>query len=185
MGFRRGQKEHKYITEFDSDVIENVNETAPSEPEKQPETKPIDPYEESVVELPEIDPIPDMPIITEAPKTVAEPKTEIPRERPLVEKEKNMVNDFKMNQTGSLQMKVARPRSLREATAVADSLMAGQTIVLNLDALSDIDGRRMMDYIAGIIYAISGKIERPSERTFLLTPDGVYVATEEKNEENA
>ena len=77
-----------------------------------------------------------------------------------------------------LQMKVVRPKKLGEATEIADSLKGGQTIVLNLDDLSDIHARRILDYIAGVIYAIGGKIERPSDRTFLLTPKGVNVDTE-------
>ena len=77
-----------------------------------------------------------------------------------------------------LQMKVVRPKKLGEATEIADSLKAGQTIVLNLDDLSDVNARRMLDYVAGVIYAVNGKIERPSDRTFLLTPKGVNVDTE-------
>ena len=80
---------------------------------------------------------------------------------------------------GMLQMKVVRPKKLSEATAIADSLRAGQTIVLNLDEMTDMAARRILDYIAGVIYAINGKIERPSDRTFLLTPAGVRVATQE------
>ncbi len=79
-----------------------------------------------------------------------------------------------------LQMKVVRPKKLSEATEIADSLKAGQTIVLNLDELSDVNARRMLDYVAGVIYAVNGKIERPSDRTFLLTPRGVSIDTEEK-----
>ena len=78
----------------------------------------------------------------------------------------------------TLQMKVVRPKKLSDATEIADSLKGGQTIVLNLDDLSDNHARRILDYIAGVIYAIGGKIERPSDRTFLLTPKGVNVDTE-------
>ncbi len=75
----------------------------------------------------------------------------------------------------ALKMKVVRPSSLGDATGIADSLKAGQTVVLNLDDVDDETAKRMIDYIAGVIYAINGKIERPSDRTFLLTPDGVSV----------
>ena len=77
--------------------------------------------------------------------------------------------------TGALKMKVVRPSSLGDATVVADSLKIGQTVVLNLDDVDDETARRMIDYIAGVLYAINGTIERPADRTFLLTPDGVSV----------
>jgi cell division inhibitor SepF len=79
-----------------------------------------------------------------------------------------------------LQMKVVRPTDLKQATEIADSLKMGQTIVLNLDELSDTQARRMLDYIAGVLYAVNGKIERPSDRTFLLTPKGVSIDTHQK-----
>ena len=82
---------------------------------------------------------------------------------------------------GTLQMKVVRPTKLNEATEIAEALQSGQTIVLNLDEMDDSAARRMIDYIAGVIFAIRGKIERPADRTFLLTPDGISVATEDKN----
>lgn len=82
---------------------------------------------------------------------------------------------------GTLQMKVVRPKKLKEATEIAESLQNGQTIVLNLDEMDDSAARRMIDYIAGVIFAIRGKIERPADRTFLLTPDGISVDTEEKD----
>jgi len=83
---------------------------------------------------------------------------------------------------GTLQMKVVRPKKLSEATEIADSLREGQTIVLNLDEMTDTAARRILDYIAGVIYAINGKMERPADRTFLLTPEGVRVATQESEE---
>lgn len=75
----------------------------------------------------------------------------------------------------ALKMKMVKPKKLSEAPEIADSLKAGHTVVLNLDELSDVHARRMLDYIAGVIYAVNGKIERPSDRTFLLTPKGVTI----------
>jgi cell division inhibitor SepF len=77
--------------------------------------------------------------------------------------------------SGALQMKVVRPKRLNEAPEIAEYLKAGHTVVLNLDNISDEDARRMIDYIAGVSYAINGKIERPADRTFLVTPAGVSV----------
>lgn len=79
---------------------------------------------------------------------------------------------------GMLQMIVIRPKEFSDATVIADSLKNGQAVVLNLEDISDDKARRMIDYIAGVIYAIDGKIERPAIRTFLLTPSGVKVATD-------
>ena len=102
------------------------------------------------------------------------------------EKEIQTVEQIRTRETtaqGSLQMKVVRPKKLsdKDAHDIADSLKLGQTIVLNLDEMNDSDGRRMIDFIAGFIYAIQGKIERPADRTFLLTQYGEQVATDDQD----
>ena len=80
---------------------------------------------------------------------------------------------------GALRMQVLRPTEFGEATKVADYLKAGQAVVLNLENMDDDEARRMIDYVAGVLYAVEGKIERPAQRTFLLTPTGVSVASED------
>lgn len=80
---------------------------------------------------------------------------------------------------GALKMQLLRPTNYSEAPKIADCLKAGQAVVLNLDDMDETDARRMIDYVAGVLYAVDGKIERPAQRTFLLTPRGVSVASEE------
>ena len=80
---------------------------------------------------------------------------------------------------GALRMQLLRPTDFTEAPKVADCLKAGQAVVLNLENMDERDARRMIDYVAGVLYAVDGKIERPAQRTFLLTPRGVSVASED------
>ena len=113
-----------------------------------------DPYEEESVEYKNIQPTIE-PI---------QPKVEPPKS------------------AGALKMKVVRPSELGDVIEIADCLKAGQTVVLNLDDVDDETAKRMIDYIAGVLYAINGTIERPSDRTFLLTPDGVSVDSDVKQD---
>ena len=80
---------------------------------------------------------------------------------------------------GALRMQLLRPTDYTEAPKVADCLKAGQAVVLNLENMEERDARRMIDYVAGVLYAVDGKIERPAQKTFLLTPRGVSVASED------
>ena len=81
--------------------------------------------------------------------------------------------------SGALKMQLLRPTEFTEAPKVADCLKSGQAVVLNLENMDTKDARRMIDYVAGVLYAVDGKIERPAQKTFLLTPRGVSVASEE------
>lgn len=83
---------------------------------------------------------------------------------------------------GALKMKMMRPTALEDVIQIADCLKLGQTVVLNLDSVDSEVAKRMIDYLAGVLYAIDGDIERPADRTFLLTPSGVSVDSEETQE---
>ena len=77
------------------------------------------------------------------------------------------------------RMQVIRPLEFSEVTEVADYLKAGQTVVLNLEDMEEADARRMIDYVAGVLYVLNGRIEHPYPRTFLLAPTESDVTSED------
>ena len=101
------------------------------------------------------------------------------RTAPIPEPVKKPAPQPRASTFGALRMQLLRPTDFTEAPKVADCLKAGQAVVLNLENMDERDARRMIDYVAGVLYAVDGKIERPAQRTFLLTPRGVSVASED------
>ena len=101
------------------------------------------------------------------------------RKAPASEPVRKPVPQQRASTFGALRMQLLRPTDFTEAPRVADCLKAGQAVVLNLENMEEKDARRMIDYVAGVLYAVDGKIERPAQRTFLLTPRGVSVASED------
>ena len=106
-------------------------------------------------------------------------KSEDTRSTPAPEPVKKPAPQPRTTTFGALRMQLLRPTDFTEAPKVADCLKAGQAVVLNLENMDERDARRMIDYVAGVLYAVDGKIERPAQRTFLLTPRGVSVASED------
>ena len=53
---------------------------------------------------------------------------------------------------GSVELKVIRPEAYDEVSNVADSLLAGCTVVLNLEALERPTMIRMLDFLNGVTY---------------------------------
>lgn len=80
---------------------------------------------------------------------------------------------------GALRMKFLRPVGFDEVTVVADCLKSGQAVVLNLENVENTVAKRMMDYLAGALYALDGKLERLARRAFLLAPYGVNISSED------
>ena len=70
----------------------------------------------------------------------------------------------------SVELKVIRPESYSEVSSVADNLLAGCTVVLNLEALDQAQILRMLDFLNGVTYCTEGEIKRVAQSTFIITP---------------
>ncbi|MCE2531614.1 MAG: cell division protein SepF [Acidimicrobiia bacterium] len=75
---------------------------------------------------------------------------------------------------------VVSPANFDEAQEVGDHFKQRQPVIVNLqDASSDLR-RRLVDFAAGLCYALDGQVERVTPGVYLLTPSDVRVALEEQ-----
>ena len=75
---------------------------------------------------------------------------------------------------------VVSPATFDEAQEVGDHFKNREPVIVNLqDAGSDLR-RRLVDFAAGLCYALDGQVERVTPGVYLLTPSDVRVALEER-----
>lgn len=72
------------------------------------------------------------------------------------------------------------PRTYNEARAVGEHYREGIPVIMNLGEMDDADAKRLVDFAAGLIFATHGSIERVTNKVFLLSPQNVSVAAEDK-----
>lgn len=72
--------------------------------------------------------------------------------------------------SSGVELKVVRPESYEEVRTVADNLIAGCTVVLNVEALDKPVIFRMLDFLNGVTYCQDGEIKRVAPSTFIITP---------------
>ena len=72
----------------------------------------------------------------------------------------------------SVELKVLRPESYEDVSIAADNLIAGCTVVLNMEALDRPTMLRMLDFLNGVAYCLDGEIKRIAPTTFIITPHG-------------
>lgn len=78
----------------------------------------------------------------------------------------------------NLEMKIMKPENFESVKAVADQLLAGRTVVLNMeDANADLL-RHILDFCSGVVYAVHGQIKRAGASTYILTPKNVGITGE-------
>lgn len=79
----------------------------------------------------------------------------------------------------AVSLKLMAPKDFSEAMKVADCLLAGSSVVLNIENIGGKDIVRFMDFLMGVIYVINGNMKHVSKTTVIVTPNNVGVEGDE------
>lgn len=99
------------------------------------------------------------------------PYEEIPEEPKKPEPQREIEEADKANRhQDSVELRVMRPETYDEVGTVADHLLEGCTVVLNVEVLDKPTVIRMLDFLNGVTYCTEGEIKRVAKSTFIITP---------------
>jgi cell division inhibitor SepF len=73
-----------------------------------------------------------------------------------------------------------RPTRFDHAQEVADKFKEGQPVIVNLQDVERDLQRRIIDFCAGLAYALDGTMEKVGHGMYLLTPANVQVSPEDR-----
>lgn len=68
------------------------------------------------------------------------------------------------------------PRQYKDAQIIAENFREGIPVIINLSQMSEPDARRLIDFASGLSQGLYGKIERVTNKVFLLSPAHVAVS---------
>lgn len=71
------------------------------------------------------------------------------------------------------QVILFNPKSFEEAGELLTHLQQNRSVVMTLEGLPKEKARRLLDFLSGITYALSGKITPVSGKTYFITPHNV------------
>ena len=75
------------------------------------------------------------------------------------------------------------PRTYEEAPMVAAHYRIGIPVIVNMGEMSEVDSRRMLDFMLGLKEGLEGHMRRVTSKVFLLTPTHVAVNQEEQEQQ--
>lgn len=90
-------------------------------------------------------------------------------------KNQNVVNLASMQQPSS-KVVLSEPRNYNEAQEIADNVVNRRAVVINLQRVDHEQAKRIVDFLSGTVYAVSGDIQKLGAQTFLCTPENVDVS---------
>lgn len=76
---------------------------------------------------------------------------------------------------GFSKMILLEPRAYSEAQQISDHLKMRNTVVVNLKRVTSDQAKRIIDFLAGTIYAINGDLQKIGGGIFLCTPNNMSV----------
>ena len=83
----------------------------------------------------------------------------------------------------AIEMKVVKPERYEAVADIADLLLSGNTVLLNLEDTNKEATRRIIDFMTGVAYAIRGDLRRIANNTYVVTPNNVRVSDSEEGAE--
>ena len=76
----------------------------------------------------------------------------------------------------NIELKLAHPDSFDDVADIADYLLDGCTVLLNLEAVEKSQILRMLDFLNGVTYSNDGEIKNVAKSTYIITPHNVDVS---------
>lgn len=78
--------------------------------------------------------------------------------------------------TAGMEVCVFKPTTFEDAREITETLLLNRTVVLNVEGLNIEIAQRIIDFVSGATFAISGNFQKVSNFIFVLTPRGVDIS---------
>ncbi len=76
-----------------------------------------------------------------------------------------------------------RPRGFAEAASIGESYREGVPVIMDMSQMTDAEARRLIDFASGLAIGLYGRLERVTNKVFLLSPEHVAVSGEQAEHE--
>ncbi|KJX75455.1 cell division protein SepF [Mycobacterium lepromatosis] len=73
-----------------------------------------------------------------------------------------------------------RPKDYSEARTIGERFRDGTPVIIDLVSMDNADAKRLVDFAAGLAFALRGSFDKVATKVFLLSPADVDVSPEER-----
>ena len=82
------------------------------------------------------------------------------------------------NSSDSNKVILVEPRAYSESQTIADHLKTRNSVLVNFKRVTKDQQRRILDFLSGTLYAISGDLQKVGDGIYLCTPKNIDVQGE-------
>ena len=74
-------------------------------------------------------------------------------------------------------LKIVNPKDYKDAVEIANLLMNGNTVLLNIENIAKDQAIRLLDYLSGAVHVAGGLMTKVSKTTIVLAPKNIDVSS--------
>lgn len=74
-------------------------------------------------------------------------------------------------------LKIVNPKDYKDSVEIANQLMNGNTVLLNIENLAEDQAIRLLDYLKGAVHVAGGLMTRVSKTTIVISPKNIDVSS--------
>jgi len=75
-----------------------------------------------------------------------------------------------------------RPKDYSEARTIGERFRDGTPVIMDLVSMDNADAKRLVDFAAGLAFALRGSFDKVATKVFLLSPADVDVSADERRQ---
>ncbi len=87
----------------------------------------------------------------------------------------------KKGNTPGMEVCVFKPNSMEDAREITETLLLNRTVLLNVEGLNIDIAQRIIDFVTGACFALSGNFQKVSNYIFVITPSEVDISGDFQN----
>ena len=91
-------------------------------------------------------------------------------------REKTAAAPKKAEDNANAKVVLKEPVQFDEAQNIADDLLLGKAVILNIESCDPEIAAKLVDFIGGVIYAIGGDIQKITDDTIVAAPANIDIA---------
>ena len=81
-----------------------------------------------------------------------------------------------MKNKNDMEVCVIKPSTIEDGCEIADTLVSGIAVILNLEGIHVELAQRIIDFTSGACYAIRGNMQKVSNYIFIASPPSVEIS---------
>ncbi|KXT58068.1 cell division protein SepF [Gordonia sp. LUNF6] len=90
------------------------------------------------------------------------------------------VDNDPLSESAMKKISTLRPADYSEARTIGERFRDGSPVIMDLADMSNDEAKRLVDFAAGLVFALRGSFDKVATKVFLLSPNGVDVSPEER-----